>query len=127
MNFPAALRRLSLPALLLIFATAAQAAGVSIVSPQQGETVHDNLGKVRVALSFDGGAANKVRLVMDGAPLPDEYKGAIIRLENIERGEHVLVAQLLDEDGNVVTSSAPVTFYMWRASARFPGRRVPPR
>jgi hypothetical protein len=37
-------------------------------------------------------------------------------LRNIDRGEHIIKMQLLNDKGKIIASSKPITFYMHRAS-----------
>lgn len=99
---------------------------IVITSPAGGETVHDNEGKVRVAVSIRGvpdDRATVIRPIVDGnAHGPDQRTPTFV-LESVERGEHALHVQLVDARGEVILASQPVTFYLWRASAGFPTRR----
>jgi hypothetical protein len=98
---------------------------VEIVAPEAEQTIHDNLGRMRVevtvAPSLERG--HQLKLALDGEPLDREWRSSSIWLEGIDRGEHTLRAFVIDGSGKVVATSAPVTFYMWQASRLFPTRR----
>jgi hypothetical protein len=44
-------------------------------------------------------------------------------LAGIDRGEHTLVAEAVDRDGEPLIASPPVIFNVWRASRLFPNRK----
>jgi hypothetical protein len=121
--------RLLLPSVLLaalFFAGAfAHAASIEIVRPQDGETIQDNEGHVEVRVTADLGRDQRIRVLMDGMLVAPESESRTIAIENVDRGEHVLTAQVVDDRGRVVAESRAVTFYMWQASALFPGRTAP--
>lgn len=119
------LRFVGLPAMLLFAGAVAHAASVEIVSPQHEETIHDNRGNVEVEVRADLDYDQRIRLLMDGAPIAPETRSRTIALDGIDRGEHVLKAQVLDDRDRVVAESDAVTFFMWQASAQFPNRNPP--
>ncbi len=96
---------------------------VRIVAPPPETTIYDNGGNVGVDVSFSGpiGGGIVVNLLLDGTVIAS---GAQFHfdLTDIDRGAHVLVAQVTAADGTVLAASEGVTFYMWRASALFPNR-----
>lgn len=97
---------------------------IAISSPASGETVHDNEGNVAVAVAIEGaGERPAIRLLLDGRPHGVDQSAPSFALENIDRGEHTLQAQLIDARGQVIADSQPVTFYLWRASALFKSRK----
>lgn len=102
----------------------AQRLEVAVERPAQDETVHDNDGNVSVLVRVEPTLArgNQVVLLMDGQAVERE-DGPVFALTNIDRGTHTLQAQVTDARGNTLATSAPVTFQLWRASRRFPGRR----
>ena len=95
---------------------------VFIAQPAQGATLHDNDGTVIVALRTEGTGFSAMRVLLDGKPYGPSQRTASFVLKDVDRGEHVLEVQLLDATDRVVASSPPVTFYLWRASSRFPSR-----
>lgn len=117
---------LVLGAALTLAAFAAEAARIEILSPQHEETIHDNEGNVEVTVRAELGRDQRIRVLMDGVPAAPESESRTIPITHVERGEHTLKAQVVNERGHVVAESKPVTFYMWQASALFPGRQPPP-
>lgn len=114
---------------VLAFGVAAQAGvELTIDAPASGETLHDNEGRVPVTVSIRGlpaGTAPRLRPLVDGAAQGPDRRARTFSLEGVDRGEHVLVVQLIDARGGVIAASPPVTFHLWRASALFPARRDP--
>ena len=110
-------------ALLLAAATGlAAAAGLSIARPGPGETVHDNEGRLSVAVAIEDNAVlprgYAIRLLLDGAPAGPDHPGTQIELQGVPRGQHRLQALIVDEDGRVLTRSPTVDFTVWQASSR---------
>ena len=103
------------------------ALGVSIVSPRNEETIHDNTGRVAVAVAIRNGdslaAGGAIRVLLDGKPFGPDARASSFALEGLERGEHRLQVQLMNAAGTVIATSEVVTFYMWQASALFPSRK----
>ena len=113
--------------LLAAAAGLASAAGVTVTRPAPGEVVHDNAGRVSVAVALEDNAVlprgYAIRLLLDGAPAAPDHRGGSFELEGVERGEHRLQAMIVDEDGRVLARSPSVDFTVWRASRLQPSRR----
>ena len=106
--------------------TGAQAPAVTISQPQAEQTIHDNTGAVPVAVTMRGaalGADVYLRVLLNGKPYGGDQRSPEFTLTDVERGAHALQVQLVDAKQNVLATSAPVTFHMWRASALFPSRK----
>jgi len=108
-------------------AVAQSDAAVTIESPASEETIHDNSGNVPVMVSIKNGdalvAGGAIQALIDGQPYGPRQRTSSFTLEGVERGEHSLQVQLVDSAGKVIASSDAVKFYMWQASALFPGRK----
>ena len=91
---------------------------IEITQPKDQATIRDNTGSVhvqgRIKPVFKRGL--KVSLLVDGKPYSKPQNYSMFALRNIERGEHQLQMNLIDQQGNVVASSPVITFYMHRAS-----------
>jgi len=91
---------------------------VEITQPQDNATVRDNRGSVHVTgiikPIFKRGL--RIQLNIDGKPYEKPQTHTRFALRNIERGEHQIKMDLLDQKGKVIASSEPITFYMHRAS-----------
>jgi hypothetical protein len=91
---------------------------IAISQPENHATIRDNTGSVYIAGQvmpiFKKGM--KVRLLLDNAPYEKASDRAIFSLRNIDRGEHQIKMELINEEGKVIASSKAVTFYMHRAT-----------
>lgn len=91
---------------------------VEISQPANNATIRDNTGSVyvsgRIKPIFKQGL--KVTLLLDNKPYEKPQPHSMFVLRNIERGEHQLKMNLVNETGKVIASSKPITFYMHRAS-----------
>lgn len=91
---------------------------VSITQPEANQTIRDNTGSLlvqgRIKPLFKQGY--KIRLLLDNQPYKSPQSFAQFRLSNIDRGEHQIKLELIDDKGKVIASSTPVTFYMHRAT-----------
>lgn len=91
---------------------------VVITQPEDNATIRDNSGSVYVAGGikpiFKRGF--RVQLYLDGKPYQDPQNHSMFALRNIDRGEHQIKIELINEKGKVIASSEAVTFYMHRAS-----------
>ncbi|MGL5291527.1 MAG: DUF4124 domain-containing protein [Vibrionaceae bacterium] len=95
-----------------------RASQVFLVAPENKQTVRDNTGKVAVSLGCDQPLAKgqTLRVILDGQAQPASTK-VVQMLENVDRGEHVVSVDLLD-DGKVIFSSPKHIFYMHRTIAK---------
>ncbi|GHE94162.1 hypothetical protein GCM10011501_24630 [Thalassotalea profundi] len=91
---------------------------VEITQPENNATIRDNTGSVyvsgRIKPIFKRGLT--IALILDGKPYLKPQTHSMFVLRNIDRGEHQIKMDLLDEKGKVIASSTPITFYMHRAS-----------
>ncbi len=91
---------------------------VEITQPEQNETIRDNTGSVYVTglvkPVFKQGL--KIQLYLDNKKYQKPQSRAIYVLRNIDRGEHQVKMQLINNKGKVIASSKPTTFYMHRTS-----------
>jgi hypothetical protein len=109
-----------LAALLVGVAPLARAAEIAIVQPAAEQTIHSNAGDVSVVIRASGAAPDsRVRFIVDGSAWPENTEGHAITLTGLDRGTHVVRAELLGTDGTVLATSQPVTFYVWHASRLF--------
>lgn len=94
-----------------------------IVSPQEEATLPTGYGgNVQVELEIDPELRedHRVRLLLDGEVSQSAMHTDAFMLTNLDRGEHVLRAELIDAQGQVRHRSAPVTLYVQRASVNLP-------
>ena len=119
-------RLLALPAVFWLATTVGNAADVSIVSPRDKETIQDNSGNVMVTVRASLTGRQRIRLLLDGAPVGKDTNQLRIQLEEIGRGEHTLEALVVDDKDLIHATSPTVTFYVWRASSQMPARKQKP-
>ncbi|MCG7599971.1 DUF4124 domain-containing protein [Halomonas sp. McH1-25] len=94
-----------------------------IASPQDEATLQTGYGgNVQVELDIDPDLRpdHRVRLLVEGEISQSAMHTKAFMLTNLNRGEHVLQAELLDAAGQVRHRSAPVTLYVHRASVNSP-------
>jgi hypothetical protein len=91
---------------------------VAISKPEQQGTVRENSGTVYVSGQikpmFSTGL--RVKLYLDGKQVAGPTGNANFILHDVERGEHQLLLELLNENGKVIATSPTTTFYLHRAS-----------
>ncbi|GAA6171545.1 DUF4124 domain-containing protein [Colwellia sp. KU-HH00111] len=91
---------------------------VLINIPKNNSTIRDNTGSIYIQGTikpiFKRGLT--IQLVLDGEPYQAPQTDTRFSLRNINRGEHQIKMQLLNEKGKVIASSDIITFYMHRAS-----------
>ena len=91
---------------------------LSITAPSHDQAVRENAGNLAVTVAslpaLDAALGHQVQILLDGQKAATG--GARVSLTNIDRGTHSLTAQIIDTSGEVLISSAPVTFHMLRYS-----------
>ncbi|CAM3577359.1 DUF4124 domain-containing protein [Halomonas lysinitropha] len=95
----------------------------TILSPGQEETLPTGAaGNVQVALGIQPNLRedHRVRLLVDGQISQTAMHTDTFMLNNLNRGEHVLQAELLDASGAVRHRTSSVTLYVQRASVNLP-------
>ena len=93
---------------------------VEIVEPAADAVLRDNEGRVSVSASVKPalGPALQARLLLDGSPTGDVDGGTSWQLENVERGEHSVVVEIIHgRSDKVLARSASRAFVLFRASA----------
>jgi hypothetical protein len=95
---------------------------VAISKPEQQGTVRENSGTVYVSGQIKPMFAQglRVKLYLDGKQVAGPTGNANFILHNVDRGEHQLTLELLDQSGKVIATSPVTTFYLHRASAISP-------
>lgn len=86
-----------------------------IQSPSDDETIRENTGNVSIQarLTPEIRPGHRMRLLLDGA-LHSESASGSFALQNVDRGTHSVVTEVLDQSGNVLIRSAPTTFHLMR-------------
>lgn len=90
---------------------------LTLIAPQQGSTVRDNQGHVRVAVRPPNSSLPPfdMQVYLDGRVREKIHNQLVFQMENVDRGAHQLSVELLREDGTILAKSSPVTFYLHRA------------
>ena len=93
-----------------------------IISPPDGEALRANSGnfEVRAQIEPDLRQGHHLRLLLDGDPQGAAQASSTFRLTGIERGEHQLRLQIVDDDGGLVFAGEPSTFHLLRHSRLHP-------
>ncbi|MCH4565276.1 DUF4124 domain-containing protein [Halomonas sp. EGI 63088] len=97
--------------------------GFRILAPAHEETLPTgHAGNVQVELGIEPELRedHRVRLLLDGQVSQSAMHTSAFMLTNLNRGEHVLQAELLDASGEVRHRTPPVTLYVQRASVNLP-------
>lgn len=92
---------------------------VAIVAPPNDTTYRAGSVSVTVQISVEGGVppGQSVALKVNGQPAGAPGPSLTRTLDDLERGSHRLVAELLDGSGRVVSASPAVTFHVQKPSA----------
>lgn len=92
---------------------------VEISQPEDHATIRDNSGSIyisgRVAPVFKRGY--KVRLMINGAQHGEDQTRSVFILRDVDRGEHKIKLELINNQGKVIASSKERTVYLHRARA----------
>jgi hypothetical protein len=93
----------------------------TITNPDNETTIAMGPGNFSVSASVQPALSGgqRLQLNMDGAPYGESQTNASWALTNVFRGAHDLTVSVLDEDGQVLTTSDPVRVYVLRPSVNF--------
>ncbi|QJQ94164.1 MULTISPECIES: DUF4124 domain-containing protein [Halomonadaceae] len=94
-----------------------------IVTPRNEETLQTgHAGNVQVQVGIEPALRDdhQIRLLVNDQVSQSALHSDVFMLTNLDRGEHILEAELLDGRGQVRHRSAPVTLYVQRASVNLP-------
>jgi len=92
----------------------------SITSPTSDQGVRANDGSVTVHLSLQPVLQSGHMIVLnvdgeDGKSI-NSSSGLMVELNNLSRGQHTVMATVIDEDGNILIKTEPVTFQVLRVA-----------
>lgn len=95
---------------------------VHIDKPNDQETIRDNTGTIYVSglVSPLFSQGLRVRLFLDDKLVAGPSGNANFILHNIDRGEHKLHLDLLNQNGKVIAESSKITVFLHRSSAISP-------
>jgi hypothetical protein len=93
-------------------------ASLNISAPSNDEAVRENAGNVNVVaeVSPELQIGHRVRILLDGKP-EQAAAQTVFMLPNVDRGTHSVQAEVIDDSGKVLISSAPTTFHLQRVAA----------
>ena len=92
----------------------------TITSPADGTTVPMGPGNFAVTamLSPPLNSDERAVLLLDGKPVGEPQRGSAWQLQSVFRGEHQLIVERRDKEGNTVNTSTAITVYVLRPSIR---------
>jgi hypothetical protein len=96
---------------------------VLITSPEPETHLNPGDWDLAVVVATDPGvhASHRVQILDNGEVKSDE--GSTLVIKAISRGTHTLTAQVVNERGRVISTSAPVTVYVHRPTVNSPARK----
>ena len=89
-----------------------------IVSPADDQAVRSNNGSLNVEVLLEPALdkSHQLQLLLDEKPRGEPGTATSWSLENVTRGTHTLLAEIIDDTGAVVNRTEPVTFHLLRVS-----------
>jgi len=95
---------------------------LTILTPAKEETVISNQGEVVVQTDVSPQLADHhhLRLVLDNSQQSPTQQSSNFRLLGVERGEHQLQLQALDQNGKLIAESTVTIFYLRKNSIASP-------
>ncbi|HYQ71295.1 MAG TPA: DUF4124 domain-containing protein [Gammaproteobacteria bacterium] len=91
-----------------------------VVSPQNEETVRNNLGVVNVAVSLTPALQtrlnHRLQFYLNGEPYGTPVGKTSLTISNLDRGDYQLSAAVVDAGGKTLISTGDVVFFMKRHS-----------
>lgn len=102
---------------------------IAITSPVHDEALRENAGNISVSVTMDPAldtsSGHRVQVLVDGQ-VAGEASSATVSLQNIDRGTHSLIAQVIDANNSVLASSSAVVVHLQRYSIlNAPPRKQP--
>lgn len=93
-----------------------------IISPPDGEGLRANSGnfEVRAQIEPELRQGHHLRLLLDGDPQGAAQASSTFQVTGVERGEHQLRLQVVDDDGGLVFAGEASTFHLLRRSKLHP-------
>ena len=93
---------------------------INIVSPEEQGTVRSSPGTVPVfvALAPVLRKGDYLKVILDGKPSKEKYRGTVINLQNVDRGEHRISVAVYSKQGKELLRSDTRTFFLHRTIAK---------
>lgn len=110
MNQPAAAEPMAKPVLTYQM--------LRILIPQPDATVRNNAGSLIVTATSEPAlhAGHSYRLLLDGEAVGEPGRSPVFPLENVDRGTHKLVVEIIDANGLLIERTPSQPFHMQRIS-----------
>lgn len=109
------------PASEVTSAAAVPYRAITITDPAEDDTVRDNGGNLIVSVKLEPplqtAFGHRLQLLLDGE-VHATIEGSNFALSELDRGSHVLQAEALGQDGEVLATSPPVRFHLHRTNVR---------
>lgn len=95
---------------------------LTILTPVMDETVISNQGEVIIQTEVSPALAeqHKLRLVLDNTQHSPLQQSPNFRMLGVERGEHQLQLQAIDQNGKLIAESTITTFYLRKTTIASP-------
>ena len=91
---------------------------IKITRPQDDEAIRQNEGNMLINVAVKSQARNPTIVIyVDGSEV-SRGSATSVALRNVDRGTHIITAELISPEGKVIKSAVPVTFHLLRYSAR---------
>ncbi|MCP5184210.1 MAG: DUF4124 domain-containing protein [Pseudomonadales bacterium] len=99
---------------------------LAITSPATDTALRENTGSVSVSVDIQPALKpeHRLRLSLDGTPAALSTSAAFV-LENVDRGSHSIQVEVVNDAGESLQQSAPVTFHLQRYHKPAPAPRLP--
>jgi hypothetical protein len=101
-----------------------------VESPQNNDTVRDNLGNVELLVTSEpeliAASGHRIEYYLDGKPHGRSTVDTRKVYTNVDRGKHTLSAAILDDRGEVIIRTVPVTVHLHRVSSQDPNSLTNP-
>ncbi|MGL4447610.1 MAG: DUF4124 domain-containing protein [Shewanella sp.] len=100
---------------------------VNITSPEEEATIRDNNGEFEVIATITPEIKSQYLMVLklDGKPIGPPQMGGIFKLTHVERGEHILIAEVMTQNGKVFASSSPRKIFLHQAALKPTPKKQP--
>ena len=91
---------------------------IQLTQPSNKQTIRNNQGKVEISATISPKLTQnyKFRLKLNGKITQKPHAIANFVLKDVDRGEHFIVIELIDEKQQVIAQSDQITFYLFRTS-----------
>lgn len=90
---------------------------VAFISPENDQAFHSGNGEIQFRVQSSPGLkpGHKYEVTLDGQPVGQTSSGSVT-VSNVYRGTHTAVVHIVDENGVMVKTGAPISFTVHRPS-----------